>query len=118
MQILISLVMAAIVFTALSPITLLSLLAIGHSFLASIILILISDQISASTYGTAYGLLECIEAFISIIGNLIFSAVYELTGSYKMSLLLLWVTSMFAIVPLIYFYFKYPYIPHTVEVYL
>lgn len=78
------------------------LLSIGQSLIPTISLSCITLALPHQYYGIAFGVMEVMDSLFDLAGNILFGLLYDLTGGYFVSMILVLVMSLLGITVLIY----------------
>ena len=78
------------------------LLSIGQSLIPTISLSCITLVLPHNLYGMAFGVMEIMDNLVDLMGNILFGLLYDLTGAYVASMLLLMFLSWVGILFLMY----------------
>jgi MFS-type transporter involved in bile tolerance (Atg22 family) len=73
------------------------LISVAETVVPTVMLAMVPLCVSVEALGVAFGLVETVDSAGSLVGNLLFGMIYEITGSYYTGLVLLTVLSVMAL---------------------
>jgi MFS-type transporter involved in bile tolerance (Atg22 family) len=79
------------------PVIPLLLISVAETVVPTVMLAMVPLCVSVEALGVAFGLVETVDSAGSLVGNLLFGMIYEITGSYYTGLVLLTVLSVMAL---------------------